>query len=101
MSKKEHLMNLAIQVLPVSKTRRAYDIIDDAIKVIMDSGVKYVVCPFETVMEGTCDQLMKIVREVHNICHEKGAEEVIINIKIQSRRDRDVFIEDKINKYKT
>ena len=97
---KNQIVNLAIQVLPKSETRDAYDIIDHAINVIKSSGVKYVVCPFETVMEGTYDQLLDVVNKVHDGCLSEGAEEVIINIKIQSRRDSDVYIDDKISKYK-
>ena len=93
------IINLAIQVLPKSETRDAYDIIDQAIAVIKSSGVKHVVCPFETVMEGTYDQLMDIVNKVHEQCFREGAEEVLINIKIQSNRDSNVFIDDKISKY--
>ncbi len=77
---KDPLINLAIQVLPTSKTREVYDMVDDAIAVIKDSGVKHVVCPFETVMEGNYDQLMEVVKKVHDHCLEQGADEVLINI---------------------
>ncbi len=100
MRKSNQIINLAIQVLPKSESRDAYDIIDQAIAVIKSSGLKYMVCPFETVMEGTYDQLFDVVSKVYDRCFMEGADEVLINIKIQSRRDSNVFIDDKIGKYK-
>ena len=100
MDNKDKIINLAIQVIPKSETREAYDIIDQAITVIKSSGVKHIVCPFETVMEGPYDLLMDIVNKVHDQCFKDGADEVLINIKIQSHRDSDVLIDEKISKYK-
>jgi len=51
------------------------------------------------VMEGPYDQLMKIVLEAQQACFQAGAEEVLVNIKIQHRRDGDVSIEEKTGKY--
>lgn len=94
-------INLAIQILPRSKEIHPYDIVDKAIEVIKKSGVKYMVCPFETVMEGNYDELMKIVEEIHEVCYNAGAEDIICNIKIQSNKAGTVTIEDKMHKYKT
>lgn len=94
-----HQINLAIQVLPKSKHGDTYALVDEAIRVIQQSGVKYRVCPFETVMEGPYDQLMAIVRDAQQACFDAGAEEVLVNIKIQHRRDGDVTIEEKTAKY--
>jgi uncharacterized protein (TIGR00106 family) len=94
-----HNINLAIQVLPKVKDGNTYAIVDKAIEVIAASGVKYRVCPFETVMEGPYDRLMRIVRDAQQACFDAGAEEVLVNIKIQNRRDGDVTIEEKTGKY--
>jgi len=93
-------VNVAVQVLPVSKTKEAYDIVDCAIAEIKKSGVKYVVTPFETVMEGEYDMLMEVVKSVQNVCFFSGAEKVMCYIKIQSDVDSCVTIDDKIGKYK-
>ena len=92
-------INLAIQILPRAKDIHPYDIVDKAIEVIQKSGVKYMVCPFETVMEGNYDELMKIVKKVHEACYAAGAEEIICNMKIQSNKAGIVTIEDKMHKY--
>ncbi len=92
-------INLAIQVLPKSKNIHSYQIVDKAIEIIKNSGVKYLVCPFETVMEGEYDQLMKIVKDVQDACYHAGAEEIICNIKIQTNKDTKVTIDSKMEKY--
>lgn len=94
-----HQVNVALQVLPSSKEKHPYTIVDKAIEIIKDSGLKYKVCPFETVMEGNYDKIMEVVRKVQLTCLEEGAESMISYVKIQVDKDKDVTIEDKIGKY--
>lgn len=91
-------INLAIQVIPKVK-ENAYAVVDKAIEAIQSSGVKYRVCPFETVMEGSYEKLMQVVDDAQQACFEAGAEEVLVNIKIQRRKNGDVTIEEKTGKY--
>jgi uncharacterized protein (TIGR00106 family) len=93
-------INLALQILPKSNGKNTYEIIDRAIEVIQKSGLTYLVCPFETVIEGPYDEVMKVVKDAQDVCFEHGAVEIIANIKIQRAANRDVLIDDKIKKYK-
>jgi len=93
------IVNIALQIVPKTKTVHPYDVVDKAIEIIKASGVKYVVCPFETVMEGEYEQLMEIVDKTQAICLESGADELLVYIKIQRRKDSDVFIDEKTGKY--
>ncbi len=95
----QNTVNVAVQVLPVSTEKESYDIVDSAIAVIAKSGVKYVVTPFETVMEGQYDALMDVVKEVQNVCYAAGAQKVMCYVKIQSVASHHVTIDDKIGKY--
>ncbi|PKP28266.1 MAG: hypothetical protein CVU02_01420 [Bacteroidetes bacterium HGW-Bacteroidetes-19] len=92
-------INLALQVLPRSTTKDSYGLVDKAIEIIEQSGVKYKVCPFETVLEGNYDELMAIVKKVHEQCYASGTETMMTYIKIQSSANADVCIEDKMEKY--
>ena len=92
-------INLAIQVLPRSSKKGTYELVDVAIELIQKSGLKYRVCPFETVIEGCYDEVMTLVKDIHEAVYAGGAEEMITNIKIQTRYNQDVFIDDKMNKY--
>lgn len=102
MTLKNNLMNkvnIAVQILPKTKSNNDYDIIDKAIEVIKKSGVKYRICPFETVMEGEYDHLLSIVKEMQQACYDAGAYQVITNLKIQNAFDKDVTIDAKMKKY--
>jgi uncharacterized protein (TIGR00106 family) len=95
----KNYVNIALQVLPKSKTKESYDLVDDAIKLIQDSGLKYQVCPFETAIEGPYDEIMKLVEKVQETCFNNGAEELMVYIKIQNRKDGQVTIDEKMHKY--
>ncbi|MGC8802237.1 MAG: thiamine-binding protein [Bacteroidales bacterium] len=92
-------INAAIQVIPRSITRHPYEIIDAAIEVIKKSGLKYIVTPFETVVEGDYQRIMQLVEEIHQACYEAGAIDMICNLKIQSSAAAPVTIDEKIKKY--
>ncbi len=95
------LINLGIQIIPKSKNLDSYALVDKAIEVIRRSGVKYVVTPFETVMEGPQDVLMSVALEAQQAVLDAGADEVLVYFRMQIRKDADVFIDDKIRKYKS
>jgi len=96
----DHKINLALQIIPKSDKQDLYTLVDKAIQVIQKSGLKYEVCPFETVMEGGYEEILDVVRNAQSACFEAGAEELLVNIKMQVRRDGDVRIEEKTGKYK-
>jgi len=85
--------------LPKSKSKDTYALVDDAIKVISDSGLRYRVCPFETVIEGPYQEIMDVVEKIQTTCFEKGGDELLVYLKIQNRKDGKVTIENKMEKY--
>ncbi|HEY4787239.1 MAG TPA: thiamine-binding protein [Bacteroidales bacterium] len=94
-------INLALQILPKSDgSLSTYELVDKAIEVIQKSGLPYVVCPFETVIEGSYEEVMAVAKRAQDACFENGATEIIANIKIQRSKEYDVFIDDKLKKYK-
>jgi len=95
----KHTVNISLQILPDSKSKHPYDIVDKAIAVIAASGLKYKVCPFETVIEGEYNTIMDLIREVHETCLEYGAEKIFSYIKVQIDKSGDVSIDDKTGKY--
>ena len=92
-------VNIALQILPTSKTVHPYSIVDAAIAVIAASGLKYRVTPFETVMEGNYDRIMEVAKLAQQACYDAGAESLMTYLKIQSNGNGDVNIEDKMGKY--
>ncbi|NDP21343.1 MAG: thiamine-binding protein [Paludibacter sp.] len=91
-------VNIALQILPTSKSIHPYKLVDEAIEVIAASGLRYKVTPFETVMEGSYDKIMEVVKLAQEACYKAGADSLMTYVKIQSSRN-DVSIEDKMEKY--
>jgi uncharacterized protein (TIGR00106 family) len=92
-------VNLALQIIPKSTTVDMYRLIDLAIEVIQKSGLKYLVCPFETVIEGEYEEVMELIRKAQETCFSAGADELIVNIKIHRSATTDLYFEDKISKF--
>ena len=66
--------SLAIQVLPQSVSGdKVLGIVDKVIAYIKSTGLKNIVGPFETVIEGDFTRLMEIARECQMICIREGA----------------------------
>ncbi len=86
----KHNIHFAIQIVPKSKTQHAYDIIDKAIDIIKQSGLKFEVGPMETVIEGDYDTIMSIAKKAQEVCLESGADEIVVAMKVHARKDGDV-----------
>ncbi|MED3551664.1 MTH1187 family thiamine-binding protein [Cytobacillus praedii] len=74
---------VSIQIIP--KTKNGEDVIpyvDEAIRVIDESGVKYEVHPLETTMEGELEHLLRIIADMNEKMIEKGSRNVISQVKI-------------------
>jgi len=93
------IMNMAIQVLPFAGGEPDYGIIDAAIEQIQNSQLKYKVCPFETVVEGKYDELMNLVKKIHEVCYDNGANKMLVYLKILGAKDKDIFFVDRIEKF--
>jgi uncharacterized protein YqgV (UPF0045/DUF77 family) len=101
MSTFKNTINLGIQIVPKSKTLEAYTLVDKAIEVIQKSGVKYEVTPFETVMEGPQEKLMSIALDAQNAVLDAGADEVLVYYRIQVRKNSNVTMGEKTDKFKS
>jgi uncharacterized protein (TIGR00106 family) len=79
---------ISIQILP--KTKDGEDVIpyvDEAIKVIQQSGVKYEVHPLETTMEGELQHLFDVITKMNERMIEIGSKNVISQVKILYQPD--------------
>lgn len=96
----EHNVNLAIQILPLGISKEeAYRIIDKAIEKVQESGLKHVVCPFETVIEGPYSKVMQLMNDMQDACYNAGAKELLVNMKLHRNNEKDMAIDDKTGKY--
>lgn len=99
MSWKTNKINVAIQVLPEANGKVKYDLVDKAIEAIRNSGYRYQVCPFETVVECKYEELNGLLDSIHMACGNAGTQKMITNIKLQVNFENNVAIEDKMKKY--
>ena len=94
-------INLALQILPMGEAReKTYSLVDEAIKIIAASGLRYEVCPFETVIEGPYEQVMEVVEAAQQACFAAGAADMLVYIKLQRSKSKAVSIDDKTAKYR-
>lgn len=92
-------MNAGIQIVPVNIVDSSYSIVDAAIAVIQQSGMEYTVTPFETVVNGTMDEILQLIAELKTVAEEAGADELIINTRFHSKKTADNIFGSKIYKY--
>lgn len=93
------LVNVSLQIIPSVNEDRLYEVVDDVISMIQKSGVKYIVGPMETTMEGELDELLEIVKKAQDICVAKGASRVLSVVKIDYKPGG-VTMDEKIYKYR-
>lgn len=74
--------SVAIQVLPQVDREDIIPVVDKVIGYIKETGLNYVVGPFETTVEGEFGVLMDLIRECQLICIREGAPQVASYVKI-------------------
>lgn len=93
------ICNVSLQVVPNVPEAELYPLVDRVIAMIGASGVKYVVGPMETTMEGELPVLLEIVEKAQEICVKHGASRIISVVKIDYKTGG-VTIDEKIRKYR-
>lgn len=91
----EHKITLGLQIIPKSNARDTYELVDAAIAVIKSAGIKHMITPFETVMEGHYDELMEIANRAQQAVLDAGADECLVYFRIHYRKSADVTFEEK------
>lgn len=66
------------------------------IRVIEESGLKYQLCPMGTVVEGSIDEILELVKLCHEAILKAGAKRVVISLRIDDRIDKELTIEGKV-----
>jgi len=95
------MASLAIQVLPQSVSGdELLCIVDKVIAYIKSTGLKTIVGPFETVIEGDFDKIMDIAKECQLLCVREGAKSLLTNMKIAYNPNGGTWsIDEKITKH--
>ncbi|MDD4334124.1 MAG: thiamine-binding protein [Desulfotomaculaceae bacterium] len=93
------ICNVSLQVIPNVTEEDLYPVVDKVIDMIGMSGVKYIVGPMETTMEGDLRQLLELVARAQEICFANGASRIISVVKIDYKAGG-VSIDEKIENYR-
>ena len=90
----------AIQVIPIGidSKDKIYSYVDKAIDIIKESGLKYEVTPFETVIEGELEEIVNLIQKIQTNLINCGLKTVCTNIKLWSGEIGSM--EEKTGKYK-
>lgn len=94
------VINVAIQLLPIQTGKDTLSVIDHAINIIKESGLKYLVCPFETVVEGESDKVYQLIQIIQKEIILNHADEILINLKVHASKD-DLSFMDKLKNYQS
>ena len=88
--------SIALQVLPLSQEINRIAVIDQVIAYLQAQEVTMVVTPFETVLEGEFDELMRILKEALEVAGQE-ADNVFASVKINVGEI--LSIDEKLEKY--
>ncbi len=89
---------MSLQVIPNVPEEKLYGVVDEVIAFIESTGVKHVVGPMETTMEGELRELLEIVARAQEVCFQNGATRVISVVKIDCKPGG-VTIAEKLSKH--
>jgi uncharacterized protein (TIGR00106 family) len=95
----QFIINASIQIVPIVLDKHPYEWVDEAIAIIQQSGTKYEVGPFATVLEGKYNDVMKVISDVNEYLYRKGCAEWISNLQIQIRSNGDITSLEKTEKF--
>lgn len=93
------LINASIQVVPLTETAAAFPVIDKAIALIQQSGLKYTVGAFETTIEGEYEPVQQLVRSIEDFCYAQKDVQFLVYKKLHIHGSADIRVEDKTGKF--
>jgi len=96
----QYIINASIQIIPVVLDKHPYEWVDEAIAIIEKSDIKYEVGAFSTVLEGTYDEVMKVINDVNEYLYSRGCNEWISSLQIQIRSNGNITGDEKTEKFK-
>ena len=62
-----------------------------------EEGISYRLTPMSTILEGDLEDLLRVIRRMHETPFESGALRVSTLIKIDDRRDKDASMDQKVS----
>ena len=87
-----------LSVYPLGEGTSVGRFVKQGVKIIKGSNFKYEIGSFSTVIEvPDLDSLFLLVKKVHQAHLEEGAKRIVIDLKVDDRRDKEATLESKLN----
>lgn len=93
------IINASIQVVPITRVEEAFPIIDQAIALIQQSGLKYTVGAFATEIEGEYDAVQKLIKQVSDYCYGQQEMQFLLYTKLHFSGGQNILAADKTGKF--
>lgn len=93
------LVNASLQVVPIAEEKDAYPIVDQAIAIIQQSGLKYRVGAFATDIEGPYEAVQALLRRVEDFCYSQTQHQFLVYTKLHLSGGKDISIAGKVDKF--
>jgi uncharacterized protein (TIGR00106 family) len=95
----QFIISASLQIVPVVQNKHPYEWVDEAIYIIRQSGIKHQIGPFATVLEGSYDDVFRVIHQVNEYFYQKNCTEWIANVQIQIRSEGDIASHEKLAKF--
>ena len=82
-------------IVPIGKGASLSREVSSVLRIVADSGVNYKANPMGTVLEGSWEEVMGVIKKCHDEVM-KDAERTVTSIKIDDRKGKDARIEKKL-----
>ncbi|GEM_PF-6586589 len=93
----KHKINAAFQFVPLANKTKSFALIDRVIELIKDSRLEYEVTPFNTVVNGSMKQVMKLADKIYTVCNKQFADgDYLLNIQIHFTNRNNCIFKDKL-----
>ena len=88
----------SLTVTPVgTETPSLSRYVAECARVLDEAGLKHTLTPMGSVLEGPLDEILQVVKKVHEIPFSKGVQRVSTRLTIDDRRDKEATAQGKLD----
>jgi uncharacterized protein (TIGR00106 family) len=86
-----------VSVVPIGRPDTSLsEFVAGAIKILKESGLEYELTAMGTIISGDLDEILSVVRRMHESCFEGGILRVLTTVRVDDRRDRQATPQKKV-----
>lgn len=91
---------IEVSVVPIGIGTSLSKYVRESVKLLKQSGLRHEITSMGCNIEGEYDEIMKVIKQMHEKMFELGVKRVLTTIKIDDRRDKKGTIKEKIEAVK-